>query len=58
MESVEKMGMKTIEYVNVSKYNTSRRMACMANTVGWRRWNRYFLRIGDFHKYLIIKGEI
>jgi hypothetical protein len=57
MESVEKMGMKTIEYVNVSKYNTSRRMACMANTVGWQRWDRYFLRIGDFHKYLI-KGEI
>ena len=47
MESVEKMGMKTIEYVNVSKYNTSRRMACMANTFdGEGELN--FLRKGIF----------
>ena len=47
MESVEKMGMKTIEYVNVYKYNTSRWMACMANE---GRTDTSF-RLGDFHKY-------
>ena len=56
MESVEKMGMKTIEYVNVSKYNTSRRMACMANTFDGEG-EPILPEEKDFHKYLF-KEEI